>query len=425
MTNDGPMPMIRYLVLIVLSAVVGCRSPEVTIQPQPTTARKFETAIAQAILSEVRTSYDNLDPGERLTYLHKKYSQFEKGVNLDRLGQATLRERDIFQYLLASEEAAQVDDFALNVRRLTSLSWTLQEFESAVVIELERLDKTIAGFATQTDASPGTLSETLSPTLPGTPATTFQLSEHVKRIRAGLTYPEDSFEGRQRYLDLLAGAMVAAQLDWYDTLETYSASDISLEGFEDPLTSKLFSYRDPVLSINLTEVENLPLFELEAIAIFYGFPGMHSLTSIIQPSSLQNLIELPGYSLGWAAYISNHIGVRDTDAPLHHMYFARLITGLALVDLRMGTATWDTDDAIEYLHATTPYTRSRLALMVDSITEDPGYYLAALAGKTTFVELYDRCMDLDANCSAAGFHQAIVEAGPMPFRILRERLGNQ
>jgi len=200
---------------------------------------------------------------ERVPYLREKISQLDRSVNFNLVDRRSFRDLEILRYLLASEEASQQNDFLLTLQRYTSLNWQLGEFEDRLSQELDRLDQTIAALALQEINK-----ERVGPSDRGRDRA-FDPASHMQKVREAATYPEDSFAGRQVYLDQLATSMFTAQLDWHDTLESYAPSEISLDGFEDERAYHVFEYDFPNLDVNLTDVKMLPLFETDALAAYY------------------------------------------------------------------------------------------------------------------------------------------------------------
>ena len=78
-----------------------------------------------------------------------------------------------------------------------------------MLIELDRLDQEILQLAETDD-----------------------LIEHFSRVRDSAAYPEDTFQGRQAYLDTLSEAMIDAQADWHDILLFYEPTSLGLIGVE-------------------------------------------------------------------------------------------------------------------------------------------------------------------------------------------------
>ena len=392
-----------------------------------TTVRQFETAIAETIIQGILRDYPTLKAAQRLDYLHQKYTQLQRDVNFQWVNATTRRQRDILAWLLAQEEenAHAPPNYLSRVNRLTSLDWSLADYKKVAEEDAARLDRAITDWQHRAGATVKTTANT--------------------EAKASLSYPEDGREGRQAYLDRLVEAMTDSQFHGQKTPEVYPQSAMGLEGIEDPSSPWIFVYEPATgtLLINLAEVKNLPWFELPSVAIYYGFPGLHSLQDDTQDAprlqkSLQRLIALPGVSLGWAAYIAEFLILgeadktpsRDPKAVLHHLYFQRLLTGLALADFQLHhqeARAWTMDEALAYLSQSTVYESSRLEIMLQEVRAKPGLYLAALGGKHAFTELQHLCMQKHSQkpteCAIKGLHQTIIGMGAVPFALLYDALG--
>ena len=362
-----------------------------------TTKKRFENQIAKFILSEVQESLPELQGVARVQFLRQKSEQFNHGVNHNLLSSRMLMEKDILDYLLISEDILlHSDSYASTVGALSSLDWKPDTYEQKVLEELNRIDQTIAVLASNTSKD------------------SFNHHAHMSRVRKTTLYPEDTFNGRQTYLDRLSQEMVSAQANWYDTYNTYSPSELSILGEEG--SSRSFHYSDDGLVINLDQVKDLPAFELKCLAAFYGFPGLQSF--IPHPEdSLRSFLNLPAYTLGWAGYILDEVGTRDLGNKLDYLYFARLQSSMALADLKLHSDQWSIDEAVKYITENTPYTSHRITLMLGQVQQNPGYYASALGGKLKFSELKSRCLAEGKSCQA-DFNQQIIDQGPIPFEVL-------
>ena len=364
-----------------------------------TTKKRFENQIAEFILREVQESFPELQGTARVQFLREKSEQFDHGVNNNLLISRMLVEKDILDYLLISEDILlRSDSYASTLDALSSLDWTPDTYEQKILEELDRIDQTIAVLVSKASQD------------------SFNHQAHMSRVRKTALYPEDTFTGRQAYLDRLSQEMISAQADWYDTYNTYNPSELSLLGEEGSTHS--FHYTADGLFINLDQVKDLPGFELKCLAAFYGFPGLQSF--IPRPGdSLRGFLNLPAYTLGWAGYILDEIGVRDVGNTLDYLYFARLQASMALADLKLHSEQWSIDEAVKYIAENTPYTTHRITLMIGQIQEKPGYYTSALGGKLKFSELKSRCLAEGKNCQA-DFNQQVIDQGPIPFEMLED-----
>jgi len=312
-----------------------------------------------------------------------------------------LLEKDILDYLLISEDILlNSDSYASTLVALSSLGWKPETYEQKILEELSRIDQTIAMLASNTSNDE------------------FNHHDHMSRVRKTSLYPEDTFNGRQNYLDRLSQEMVSAQANWYDTYNTYSPSELSILGEEG--STRSFHYSADGLVINLDQVKDLPAFELKCLAAFYGFPGLQSF--VPRPEdSLRSFLNLPAYTLGWAGYILDEIGTRDLGNSLDYLYFARLQSSMALTDLKLHRNKWTSDEAVKYITENTPYASHRIRLMIRQIQQNPGYYAAAIGGKLKFSELKGRCEAEGKSCQA-DFNQQVINQGPIPFEILESMI---
>ena len=366
-----------------------------------TTKKRFENQIAKFILSEVQESLPGLQGVARVQFLRQKSEQFNHDVNHNLLSSRMLMEKDLLDYLLISEDILlHSDSYASTLGALSSLDWKPDTYEQKILEELNRIDQTIAALASNTSKD------------------SFNHHVHMTGVRKTTLYPEDTFNGRQTYLDRLSQEMVNAQANWYDTYNTYSPSELSILGEEG--STRSFHYSADGLVINLDQVKDLPAFELKCLAAFYGFPGLQSF--VPRPEdSLRSFLNLPAYNLGWAGYILDEIGTRDLGNSLDYLYFARLQSSMALTDLKLHRNKWTSDEAVKYITENTPYASHRIRLMIRQIQQNPGYYAAAIGGKLKFSELKGRCEAEGKSCQA-DFNQQVINQGPIPFEILESMI---
>lgn len=365
--------------------------------------KRFENQIAESILNEVQESFPELQGAAGVQFLREKSEQFDQGVNTNLLASRILMEKEVLDYLLTSEDTLlHSDSYASTLGALSSLDWRPDTYEQKILEELNRIDQTIAALNGK-EGKEGKDS--------------FNHQVHMSQVRETTVYPEDTSSGRQSYLDRLSQEMINAQADWFDTYTTYNPSELSILGEEG--TSRSFHYTSDGLIINLDQVKDLPAFELKSLAVFYGFPGLQSFIRH-QEGSLRGFLNLPAYTLGWAGYILDEVGLRDVGNTLDYLYFARLQASMALADLNLNRDQWSIDEAVKYITDNTPYTAHRITLMIGQIQKNPGYYTAALGGKLKFSELKSRCMVEGRSCQA-DFNQQVIDQGPIPFEIL-ERL---
>lgn len=387
----------------VLVTLTACQSsPDLSYSTPGTSVRQqFETAIGDTIVREVKDTLPQLKGTERATYLRDKRDQFRQGVDFSIISTRLKEEFAVLEALVVTEDLLQFSgDPLAKFQAYTSLDWDLDAYNARFAQEIAKLDQTIAVLQRESDID------------------SFDLQEHVARVRRAAHYPDDSFNGRQQYLDDLSQAMIQAQADWHAFLKRYEPSELAITGEEQ--SQRTFTYNNLELVINLGRVEDLPAFELRPLAVFYGYPGLQSLGKD-SSGSLQSNLNLPAYAFGWAAFVLDTIGTRDVANTVNYLYFSRLIASLAMADLNLSTAQWTREQALDYVYLNTPYSRHRVNLMLNEVALKPGHYVAALAGKLAFTELHERCLETAGDCDAT-FNQRVVDEAVLPFELLQEKL---
>ena len=270
------MKLIVLLAVSVLLCSCAVKTDAPTIQYSETTQQKFESAIAREILTQIRLDMTLLKGTARSTYLKQKQFQFNKAVNRNLLSRSMQLQAVLLDYLVASEDVRWLsEDYAARVSSLSSLSWSLEDYENGLMKELDRLNQTIAVLVHHD------------------PHNRFSIERHMSAVRAGAEYPDDSILGRQTYLDQLADAMITMQRDWHDIYESEEASALDISGSETAGYS--FRHDGKTLHINLSDVRDLPQFEIKSVAAFYGFPGLQAF--IQKRETLSDVLHLPGYTL--------------------------------------------------------------------------------------------------------------------------------
>ena len=403
--------MKRLAALFLTALLGGCASTQTVTEPQGISKPKIETAIAEAIISTVRQGLREREGAERAPFLREKLDQFRAGVNTTLISSRMLLESELLQYLAQSENARQnfsrfdnfgkVGNFNDRMIHLTSLNQPVGGYEQQVTEEINRIDRAIAILAG------------------AGPENNVHLPRYMNEVRRSTTYPNDSIEGKQQYLDDLSQAMIEAQANWHSVLKTYEPSGLRITGVE--ATDHTFLYDNNGLTINLDSVQDLPAFEIKCIAVYYGYPGLQALLPLDHGNSLRAELDIPAYDLGWAGYMLDYIGEQDEERRLDYLYCARLTAALALADLRINTGLWNLEQAEDHIYETTPYARHRIRLMLNQVINNPGYFLAGVIGKLKFATLQRQCLASRENC-AAEWRQRIINLGPMPFEMLEARL---
>ncbi len=383
------------LALLFLFLVSACSSkPTGPIEGKDKLRARVEVAIARQIQNEVRQELPLLKGSSRAKYLERKTDQLRRSVDYNFLSSSAMLEFRLLEYLNVTENLRwQPMNYDTRVRVESSTNLSLEDLEYGLLNNLAEIDNRLSALPDQTKTDK---------------------LQHLHKKKETTDYPDNSFAGRQAYLDSLQQAMQFTFEHW-PTINNEARKTIELIGREEEIPP--FQYIDGTLVINLKDVTGLPLFELESIATYYGYPG-RAATDKPGSESLRTLLVLPGYQFGWAWYNMDRIINANADRAQAHLDFLNLMTSLALADLRLHTYSWTRQTARKFLLKQTVYSQARITIELDSILKRPGFYLSAFAGMTKFQDLQKRCI---RECQRE-FLARLVDIGPLPFDLLEERL---
>ena len=385
-------PLLALLFLLLVSAC--STKPTRPIEGGDKLRARIEVAIARQIHSDVKRELPLLKGSSRAKYLEQKTDQLRRSVDYKFLSSSAMLEFRLLEYLSAMESLRwQPMNYETRVRMESSTNLSLEDLEYALLANLAEIDNRLSALPDHKEADK---------------------LQHLHKKKETNDYPDDSFAGRQAYLDSLQQAMQLTFEHW-PTIEHEARKTIELIGRDGEIPP--FQYNDGALVINLKDVTGLPFFELESIAAYYGYPG-RAATDKPGSKSLKTLMVLPGYQFGWAWYNMDRLIEANVDRAGTYLHFINLMSSLALADLKLHTHAWTRQTATTFLSKRTLYSQARISMELDAILNRPGFQLSAFAGMTKFKDLQKRCI---RECEE-GFLTRLVEIGPMPFVLLEERL---
>lgn len=376
-----------------LPAATSSQSAETAVKADQTLVKRFENAIARDFLDQAKKllSIEGALPRVKLKQL---FDEFSKDVDQELLTAYNYRQWELLGFLLEAETLRRSKtDLAGTLTRLTSLQPDLPTLQAGLDKELDRLGQLIG-----------------------------------KERGGNPSHPADTVTGRQEYLDRLAETLHTLSQFRVGNINPFVLQELAING--DETVAGLFRYLpdDQTLTVGLAEVSHLPYFELPALAAFYGFPGLHTLHASAADTEVQQFFALPGYTRGWALYITAWLGENyEVDGSLQSvrqdiLYWVRFQLALAKADLMLAQGKWQSSDAWLFLADFRRYGNDRVNLALRVIESAPGLHLAIYAGYQRFQQLNGQCVE-NADCNLDQLHQRIVILGPLTFRLLEANLG--
>ena len=184
---------------------------------------------------------------------------------------------------------------------------------------------------------------------------------------------------------------------------------------------------------NLNDINDMPKYQMEALAYHEGNPGHHMQLSISQELSgvpeFRKHNSVTAYTEGWGLYsefFPKEMGFYDDP----YSDFGRLAMELwraarLVVDTGIHDKKWTRTEAIDYLLANTPNPKNDCEKAIERYIVMPGQATAYKIGMMKILELRESAKDrLQEKFDIRSFHDTVINSGPVPLNILEERVDN-
>lgn len=182
---------------------------------------------------------------------------------------------------------------------------------------------------------------------------------------------------------------------------------------------------------NLYNMQDMPTYQMEALAYHEGIPGHHMQRAIAQElegiPEFQKYVSFTAYTEGWGLYteeLAKDMGFYQDP----YSDFGRLAMELwracrLVVDTGIHAKKWSREKAIDYLIANTPNPENDSVKAIERYIAMPGQATAYMIGKLKIMELRAMAMEeLGDEFDIRGFHDEILKDGPVPLNILENKI---
>ncbi|MFA0813209.1 DUF885 domain-containing protein [Microbulbifer epialgicus] len=178
---------------------------------------------------------------------------------------------------------------------------------------------------------------------------------------------------------------------------------------------------------NLYNMNDMPIYQIEALAYHEGIPGHHMQTSIAQ--------EIPGipkfrahghytaYTEGWGLYselVPKEMGLyEDPYSDFGRLTMELWRAGRLVVDTGIHAKKWTREQAIKYLEENTPHPKGNIVKEVERYIVLPGQATAYKIGMLKILELREKAKsELGDQFDLRVFHDTILANGPVSLDVL-------
>lgn len=161
-----------------------------------------------------------------------------------------------------------------------------------------------------------------------------------------------------------------------------------------------------------------------------GYPGhlyQNVYYSASNPAPIRSLLGCGGYTEGWATYTEMmsyySTGLPNEQATLLQRNASVLLGIYALADMGIHYEGWTLIDAVSFFHQYGISDTNIIEDIYDLIIADPANYLKYYIGYVEFLELKREAIEKwGKDFTQKRFHKAVLDAGPMPFYLLKDTI---
>ena len=251
-------------------------------------------------------------------------------------------------------------------------------------------------------------------------------------------YLADTDEGRQIYLDEAVRVIdeMEARLDELFYSKPKARLMVkAVEAFREKSAGRAF-YQRPAEDgsrpgtyyANLYRMQDMPTYDLEALAYHEGLPGHHMQGTISQQQGLPLFRRHGGYTAyaeGWglySEYIPKEMGLYSNP----YSDFGRLSMEIwracrLVVDTGLHHKRWTRQEAIDYLTANTSSSVEANTKAIERYMIMPGQATAYKVGMLKILELREKARTaLGDKFDIRGYHEVVLSNGAVPLNVLED-----
>jgi len=182
-----------------------------------------------------------------------------------------------------------------------------------------------------------------------------------------------------------------------------------------------------IYRVNLTELDQRPLWELPALGVHEAVPGHHHQIALQQELDIHPLRSngtfFTVFVEGWGLYserLGIEMGLYDTPAKqMGRLSYEMWRANRLVVDTGIHALGWTRQQAVDYMLENTALSEGNINAEVNRYITWPGQALAYKLGELKIRELRARAEEaLGENFDLRSFHDTVLENGSVPLDVL-------
>nr|WP_255356274.1 DUF885 domain-containing protein [Erythrobacter sp. YT30] len=182
-----------------------------------------------------------------------------------------------------------------------------------------------------------------------------------------------------------------------------------------------------IYRLNLTELDQRPLWELPALGVHEAVPGHHHQIALQQELDIHPLrangTYFTAFVEGWGLYserLGIEMGLYDTPAKqMGRLSYEMWRATRLVVDTGIHSKGWSKQEAVDYMLDNTALSPANIDAEVNRYITWPGQALAYKVGELKIRELRSRAEEaLGSDFDLRAFHDTVLENGAVPLDVL-------
>lgn len=270
------------------------------------------------------------------------------------------------------------------------------------------------------------------------------LSEFFEFMRTDQQfYKPDTAEGRAEYLTEAKAIIDEMQTDLPRVFNIFPKADMivkAVEPFREKSAGKAFysrpapdGSRPGTYYANLYRVEDMPTYQMEALAFHEGIPGHHMQIAIAQElegiPKFRKYGGFTAYTEGWglySEYFPKEMGYyKDPYSDFGRLAMEIWRAARLVVDTGLHHKKWTREEAVQYLLDNTPNPPGDAQKAIDRYIVMPGQATAYKIGMLKILELRENAKaELGEAFDIRDFHDVVLRDGAVPLAIMEENVQN-
>ena len=189
--------------------------------------------------------------------------------------------------------------------------------------------------------------------------------------------------------------------------------------------------RPGIYWVNTSKLDQRPYYELPSLTMHEAVPGHHQQIAIAQELDLPPYrrygVSFAAFTEGWGLYaerIGIEMGMYDTpEKEMGRLSYEMWRACRLVVDPGIHAMGWTREQAIDFMLAQTALSRGNIEAEVNRYISWPGQATAYKVGELRIRELRAQAeRRLGARFDVRGFHDAVLEHGPVPLGLMEEQV---